>query len=139
MFGVLGWLLAGEAALTLSNLDDEALIERVLDSLPPCLSHGRELLLEGRVHRWVGAVNGLPSGNPVREPDSRHLPEPEVHQELFVVGDYLFDSTLNGVFDSADTVAEWIAEEMAEEAEAQSAEQIDAEVASSSLAEPVRS
>jgi hypothetical protein len=28
-----------------------------------------------------------------------------------VVGDYLFDSTLNGVLDSADTVAEWLVEE----------------------------
>jgi len=116
LFGVLGWLIAGEAALSLSNFDDAALIDRVLDSLPACLSNGRELFLEGRVHRWVGSVNGLPAGYPAREPDSRHLPEPEEHQELFVVGDYLFDSTLNGVFDSADTVAEWIAEDMSEEA-----------------------
>ena len=34
---------------------------------------------------------------------------------LFVVGDYLFDSTLNGVLDSADCVAEWITEEAAEQ------------------------
>ena len=116
LFGVLGWLIAGEAALSLSNFDDAALIDRVLDSLPACMSSGRELFLEGRVHRWVGSVNGLPAGYPAREPDSRHLPEPEEHQELFVVGDYLFDSTINGVFDSADTVAEWIAEDLAEEA-----------------------
>jgi hypothetical protein len=59
-------------------------------------------------------VNGLPAGFPAREPDSRHLPEPKEHPSLFVVGDYLFDSTLNGVLDSADVVAEWILEELDE-------------------------
>jgi len=112
LFGVLGWLIAGEAALALSNYEDSALIERVLESLPSCLRHGRELFLEGRIHRWVGSVNGLPAGYPARDPDARHQPEPEEHQELFLVGDYLFDSTLNGVLDSADTVAEWIVEDM---------------------------
>lgn len=111
-FGVLGWLLAGESALTMSNLEDAALVDEVIDSLPACLGHGRELRMEARVHRWVGSVNGLPAGFPMREPDARHVPEPEDHPDLFVVGDYLFDSTLNGVMDSADTVAEWIAEEM---------------------------
>lgn len=115
-FGVLGWLIAGEAALSLCNLDDDALIERVLDSLPRLLAHGRGLLLEGRVHRWAGSVNGLPAGYPAREPDSRHVPDPVGHPELFVVGDYLFDSTLNGVMDSADTVAEWVLEEVEDEA-----------------------
>ncbi len=113
--GVLGWLLAGEAALTMSNFEDAALIERVLDSLPACLRDGSKCFLEGRVHRWVGTVNGLPGGRPAREPDSRHLPEPEQHDRLFVVGDYLFDSTINGVLDSADVVAEWIIEEIGED------------------------
>lgn len=111
-FGVLGWLLAGDAALSLSNHDDPALIDMMLDSLPRAMQHGREWLLEGRVHRWVGSVNGLPGGCPAREPDSRHLPEPTQHPRLFVVGDYLFDSTLNGVLDSADVVAEWILEDV---------------------------
>jgi monoamine oxidase len=113
--GVLGWLLGGDAALTLSNLDDQTLIDRVLDSLPAPLRHGRELAVEGRVHRWVGCVNALPGGFPMREPDSRHVPDPKDNPMLFVVGDYLFDSTLNGVFDSADSVAEWIKEETVEE------------------------
>jgi hypothetical protein len=34
--------------------------------------------------------------------------------DLFVVGDYLFDSTLNGVLDSADYVASWLAALMTE-------------------------
>jgi monoamine oxidase len=112
--GVLGWLLSGEAAVTMSNFDDSTLIEKVLHSLPASLRHGCELFLEGRVHRWLGSVNGLPGGFPAREPDSRHVPEPNQHPWLFVVGDYLFDSTLNGVMDSADVVAEWIREEIEE-------------------------
>jgi protoporphyrinogen oxidase len=114
-FGVLGWLLGGEAALTMSNLADDALFDQVLDSLPRCLRHGRQLLLEGRVHRWVGSVNGLPGGRPARDPDARHQPEPTEHPRLFVVGDYLFDSTINGLLDSADVVAEWIVEEVADD------------------------
>jgi hypothetical protein len=35
------------------------------------------------------------------------------HPNLFLVGDYLFDSTLNGVLDSADYVAAWLAAQIA--------------------------
>ncbi len=109
--GVLGWLIAGEAALRLGNLPDAQLVEQVLQSLPETLQPGSVKLLEARVQRWAGCVNGLPAGFPAREPDSRHMPEPVEHPSLFVVGDYLFDSTINGVLDSADTVVEWIIEE----------------------------
>lgn len=111
-YGVLGWLIAGDAALAMNNCGDGELIEAVLDSLPSALRAGRRHFLEGRVHRWAGTVNGLPGGFPAREPDSRHLPEPEQHPRLFVVGDYLFDSTINGVLDSADVVAESIREDI---------------------------
>ncbi len=114
-YGVLGWLLAGAGAMAMSSCDDHTLIDAVLDSLPRSLRHGRQLFREGHVHRWIGTVSGLPGGYPARDPDSRHQPEPQEHQELFVVGDYLFDSTINGVLDSAATVAEWIAEDLAEE------------------------
>jgi monoamine oxidase len=114
-YGVLGWLLAGEAALTLSNFDDAALVEKMLDSLPSCLRQGREVLLEGQVHRWVGMVNGLPGGYPLKDPDTRHLPDPTNHPGLFVVGDYLFDSTLNGVLDSAEFVSDLILERIAQQ------------------------
>ncbi len=113
--GVLGWLISGDAAVRMSNLDDDELVRQALESLPESLRHGRELAIEGRVNRWVGAVNALPGGRPLREPDSRHTPDPKNHPMLFVVGDYLFDSTINGVYDSAECVAEWISEEVAEE------------------------
>jgi len=107
-YGVLGWLLAGSDALAFSNLDDQTLIQRVLDALPEQLQAGRDLIIEGHVHRWMGAVNGLPGGLPVQNVKAAHVPEPDEHPEMFVVGDYLFDSTLNGVLDSADIVSDLV-------------------------------
>jgi protoporphyrinogen oxidase len=107
--GVLGWLLAGDAAMIAANHTDEQLIRRVLDSLPSFLQRGRELFVEGQVHRWIDSVNGMPGGSPVLDMDRRHVPEP-ARPNLFAVGDYLFDSTINGVLDSADYVAECLIE-----------------------------
>jgi monoamine oxidase len=108
--GVLGWLIAGDAALRLGNLDDDVLVQRAVDELPKALRAGQSRLIEAHVKRWAKCVNGLPGGFPAREPDSRHCPDREAHPNVFAVGDYLFDSTLNGVLDSADTVVEWIRE-----------------------------
>lgn len=107
----LGWLIAGDAALNLGSHDDATIIEQVLASLPASLQPGRTLFREAQVQRWFNSVNALPGGFPAKEPDARHQPEPVQHPGLFVVGDYLFDSTLNGVLDSAATVAEWIHED----------------------------
>ena len=111
---VLGWLLGGEQAQSLSNLTDEQLVAEALASLPEFLAHGREFMVEGRVHRWIGAINAIPGGIVRRSLDRRHQPEPNDHAQLFVVGDYLYDATLNGVLDSADYVANWIAALLAE-------------------------
>lgn len=113
--GVLGWLIAGSDALSLSNLTDSELINLALDSLPEPLVGGRELYLEGRVHRWVGTVNALPGGNPIHDPVKRHSPSPG-DPNLYLVGDYFFDSTLNGVVDSAEFVAASIAEDLKKQA-----------------------
>jgi len=110
--GILGWLLGGESAVQYSELSDGALIELALASLPDELKEGRRLLIEGRVHRWVGEVSGWPGGVPPVALDVRHQPAPGAHPNLFVVGDYLFDSTLNGVLDSANYVADWLAAEI---------------------------
>jgi monoamine oxidase len=110
--GVLGWLLAGEPAATMSNLPDDELIAAILDAFPRCLGDARDHFLEGHVHRWVGAVNGLPGGYPMHSPEARHRPEPVGHPGLFVVGDYLFDSTLNGVLDSAELVVDKITDDI---------------------------
>ena len=112
--GVLGWLMAGSAAEELSVMEDAQLIAIALDSLPDFLPDGREHFLEGHVYRWLNAVNAMPSGLVPRRQDQRHQPEPVEHPELFLVGDYLFDSTLNGVLDSANYVAAWIATNISE-------------------------
>ena len=101
-YGVLGWLLAGADALSSCNTDDRGLITAALDSLPDGLyDEARQRAIEGKVHRWAGAVSGQPGGCPLRDVSSTHRPEPVEHPGLVVVGDYLFDSTLNGVLRSA--------------------------------------
>ena len=107
-FGILGWLIGGDAAERMSHLSDDELIAAALDSLPIELSHGKQLLKEGVVKRWIKAVSSLPGGNNAPPLHVRHCPEPTEHPQLFFVGDYLFDSTLNGVLDSAEYVAGWI-------------------------------
>ncbi|SMP56802.1 Monoamine oxidase [Neorhodopirellula lusitana] len=112
--GVLGWLLGGDDAARMSELDDQQLINEALDSLPSFLSHGRDVFIEGQVHRWIGAVNAMPGGETPVTLDRRHQPDAMQNPNLFCVGDYLFDSTLNGVLDSANYVAEWMAAEIAD-------------------------
>jgi protoporphyrinogen oxidase/SAM-dependent methyltransferase len=107
-YGVLNWLIAGNDALMLSNYEDSRLAGMALDSLPNILAEGRALAVETHVHRWTGAISCLPGGNPVLPLRERHCPDPQNHSGLYIVGDYLFDSTLNGVFDSADYVSDLI-------------------------------
>lgn len=110
--GVLGLLIGGEQAETMSGWADDALVAAAVAVLPAAMcSAGREVL-EARVHRWVGAVSAAPGGWVPLPVDRRHQPSRE-HSNLFVVGDYLFDSTLNGVLDSAEHVAGWVAAELA--------------------------
>lgn len=106
--GALGWLISGCDALAYANLDDDALIEAALASLPPSLGDARARFVEGRVHRWLSSVNAIPGGVPVRGARANHLPEPDENPGLFVVGDYIYDSTLNGLLDSADIASDLV-------------------------------
>jgi len=110
--GVLGWLLGGAAAEEWAGRDDADLVAAALAALPESLGDAAGHLLETRVHRWIGAVSGLPGGWHPPAVDRRHQPDPADHPHLFVVGDYLYDSTLNGVLDSAEHVAGWLAAEL---------------------------
>jgi monoamine oxidase/SAM-dependent methyltransferase len=104
--GVLGWLIAGSAALEMANLDDAQIVARVLESLPADLRAGASLKREAAVHRWLASVNAVPGGMPERDIFTNHVPEPSGHPALHVVGDYLFDSTINAVIDSADAATD---------------------------------
>jgi protoporphyrinogen oxidase/SAM-dependent methyltransferase len=110
--GVLNWLIAGSDALAFANLGDEALIDAALKSLPAELGDARSHYMEGRIHRWLSSVNALPGGLPVRDVMTNHRPEPKEHPGIVVVGDYLFDSTLNGLLDSSDAATDIILTEM---------------------------
>jgi len=119
--GILGWLFGGDAAVELSQLSDEHLIRTALRTLPHGQNEAEQLLLEGRVHRWIEAVSAMPGGDQPTRLDLRHQPDPIEHPGLFLVGDYLFDSTLNGVLDSAECVAGWIAAELERSSEPRAA------------------
>lgn len=107
--GVLGWLLGGDAAEQWAEASDEELVAAALHSLPYDRDRAAALQQEARVHRWIGAVSGQPGGFTPQSLDARHCPAPLSHPQLLVVGDYLFDSTLNGVLDSAEHAAGWLA------------------------------
>ena len=110
--GVLNFLIAGSDALAFANLSDEELVEAVLKSLPPSLGNARAHFMEGKVHRWLSSVNAIPGGLPVRDVMTNHRPEPEQHPGLMLVGDYFFDSTLNGLLDSSDAATDIVVTEM---------------------------
>ncbi len=104
--GVLGWLIAGNAALEMANLDDATIVARVLASLPADLRPEAATKREAGVHRWLSSVNAVPGGEPERDIFTNHVPEPAGHPALYLVGDYLFDSTINAVIDSADAASD---------------------------------
>ncbi len=112
-FGVLSWLIAGTDALSMNGCDDALLARTAMASLPASLDcDAARLFVEAKVQRWPASVSAQPGGLPVRSARAAHLAEPQHHPGLFMVGDYLFDSTLNGTLDSADfatdLLSEWI-------------------------------
>ena len=110
--GALGWLIAGADALAYCNLSEQELIDAALASLPPSFGDARKHLVEGKVHRWLSSVNAIPGGVPVRGARENHVPEPEEHPGLLLTGDYLYDSTLNGLIDSCDITSDLVVSEL---------------------------
>ena len=110
--GVLNFLIAGSDALAFANLSDQEMITTALKALPAAFGDARSHFMEGKVHRWLSSVNALPGGLPARDVMTNHRPEPKEHPGLVVVGDYLFDSTLNGLLDSSDAATDIILSEM---------------------------
>ena len=107
-YGMLAFLIAGNAALSLANESDERIEQMCLDALPASLGDARDHFIEGRIHRWMASVNAIPGGKRVRRRIENHRPDPEHLPGVLIVGDYLFDSTLNGVMDSADAASDII-------------------------------
>lgn len=107
-YGVLNWLISGSDVLAFANLDDKALADMALKTLPKEFGDAEAHLLEIKTHRWLSSVNAIPGGMPVRDPHTNHIPEPKEHPGMVLVGDYLFDSTLNGLLDSSDMATDMI-------------------------------
>lgn len=107
-FGVMNWLIAGADALAYAQLDAAELTRLALATLPAEFGDARPHFLESKVHPWLASVNALPGGMPARQARTNHMPEPKAHPGLFVIGDYLFDSTLNGLLDSADMATDML-------------------------------
>jgi SAM-dependent methyltransferase len=94
------------------GVNDQELIDAALKSLPAAFGDAEAHFMEGKIHRWLSSVNALPGGLPVRDVMTNHRPEPKEHPGIVVVGDYLFDSTLNGLLDSSDAATDIILTEM---------------------------
>jgi monoamine oxidase/SAM-dependent methyltransferase len=111
--GVLNWLISGSDALAWVNVPAAELLEAAIDGLPdPLREQGRREFITARVHPFISAVNAIPGGLPVRTARRNHVPEPKRHPGLFLVGDYLFDSTLNGLLDSSDYATDAVVTEV---------------------------
>jgi monoamine oxidase/SAM-dependent methyltransferase len=110
--GALAFLISGNAALSLANVSDERIERMCLEALPPVLAEGRDLILDRRIHRWMASVNAIPGGMPVRSRADNHCPDAVRLPGLVMVGDYIFDATLNGVLDSADVATDIILAEV---------------------------
>ncbi|MDR3464330.1 MAG: FAD-dependent oxidoreductase [Xanthobacteraceae bacterium] len=106
--GVLNWLIPGADALAHVNLRDDELVDIALKTLPVSFGDAQAHFMEAKVHRWLSSVNAVPGGLPARDVITNHRPEPVEHPGLVVVGDYLFDSTLNGLLDSSDAATDII-------------------------------
>jgi monoamine oxidase len=111
-YGALGFLIAGNAALWMANLSDDHVERLCLDALPPALAHGRKLRIDRRIHRWMSSVSAIPGGFPARSLQQNHRPDSARLPGFFIVGDYIFDATLNGAFDSADAASDMMLAEM---------------------------
>lgn len=122
-WGALGFLIAGNAALGLANMSDAAIEQLCLDALPPELAIGKRLIVDSRIHRWMASVNAIPGGYPLRSAYSNHRPTPDQAPGLLMVGDYMFDATLNGVLDSADAATDILVGEILKRRNAHRAEQ----------------
>lgn len=107
--GILGLLLGGDDAREMAAWTDDRIIRSVLDALPAILREGQTRLCDTAIHRWTSAVSARPGGPIPRSLDQKHRPARATHPTLYVVGDYLFDTTINGVLDSATYVAESLA------------------------------
>jgi monoamine oxidase len=109
---VLSFLIAGGDAQLLcsQNQSDAEIIRCVFDHLPEFMvKDAVATFLEGQVERYIGSINAQPGGWPAAELRGEHQPDPKC-PGVFLVGDFLFDSTLNACLISANTATDCLLE-----------------------------
>jgi len=105
--GVLSWLLAGSEAADLSALNDSDVIRAVIDQFPPAIKRKVHRGIDARVDRYMNGVSRQPGGLPLLPYLQRHKPCED--KALYFTGDYLYDATINGAYESACRVVDYIA------------------------------
>ncbi len=109
---VLSFLIGGgDALLQCShNQDDRTIIQALLDRLPAFMREHAGDVVEAQVDRYAGSLNAQPGGYPAPELRGMHQPEPKEHPGIFLIGDYLMDSTVNACLMSANTAVDLLVE-----------------------------
>ena len=59
-FGVLSFLISGNAAFSLANVSDERIERLYLDALTPVWPKAPGLIVNRRIHRWMASVHAMP-------------------------------------------------------------------------------
>ena len=106
---VLSFLLGGQDALLqcAANESEECIVSRLVDSLPSWMREdAKSELVEAQVDRYAGSLNAQPGGWPAKNLKEEHVPDPEENPGVFLIGDFLFDSTLNACLISAGTAVD---------------------------------
>jgi hypothetical protein len=102
---ILSFLLCGQDALLMcsGDWDEEDIADYLIDCLPDSFhDEACEHLVCARVSRYVGSINAQPGGWPVEDLMEEHI----VTDGVYLVGDYFFDSTLNGALISSNTATD---------------------------------
>lgn len=110
--GILNWLVSGSDVLAFGNLSEQQLFEHAMNTLPEEFGDAKPHFEMGTTHRWLSSVNALPGGSPVRDVLTNHIPEPKEHGGIILTGDYMFDSTVNGLLDSTEIAVEIVISEL---------------------------
>jgi len=108
---ILSLLIGGRHATELAHRPDGEVFHRVLQALPDEAHIDRNLVSTFRVDRWTNevGVSRLPGGVPLRPLAKRHAPSAD-YPNVFMLGDYLYDTTINGALDACVFVTKSICE-----------------------------
>jgi monoamine oxidase len=99
---ILSLLIAGSHATELSKEPDDQVLQSAMRALPKELGVDERSIIASEIDRWQNdqGVSRMPGGVPLLSLHDRHLPARE-HPQLFILGDFLYDTTINGALDGA--------------------------------------